>query len=148
MNERIIEIILYLVTRLQKNDTIEQTDVAVLTEDGYSDAEIGAAFRWISGEEQPAEIPNETSNISHRVLHRDERVLFEPPAWGLLQQFVALGIITNAQLEDIIDNAMLVGFDRMQTDDVKRLVASVLLDTAPDYGSGKHMPRTGLDTIH
>ena len=93
MNERIIDIILYLVTQIRQKTPIEQIDIKRLVSDGYTDAEIGAAFSWLAdrtdyGQYDPLTRPRTT----FRVLHESERMLFRQDAYGYMLQLVEIGL--------------------------------------------------------
>lgn len=149
MNERIIEIILYLITRLQKNSEIRQTDFARLTDDGYSEAEIGAAFSWIAGREVLGVAqPQPAASKSFRVLHEMERRLFRTEAWGYVLQLVGIGLISSAQVEAVIEHARMIAFESLMVEDVKQIVANLLMESGdPNIMSAQAMLRAG-DTVH
>lgn len=149
MNERIIEIILYLITRLQKNSEIRQTDFARLTDDGYSEAEIGAAFSWIAGREVIGVSPTQIeTGKSFRVLHEMERRLFRPEAWGYVLQLVGIGLITSAQVEAVIEHARMIAFEPLMVKEVKQIAANLLMESGdPNIASAQAMLRAG-DTVH
>ena len=44
MQERIVEIILFLVSELKSNKQLNDVDVSLLTENGYTQSEISTAF--------------------------------------------------------------------------------------------------------
>ena len=149
MNERIIEIILYLITRLQANDDIKQSDVMQLTDGGYSDAEIGAAFSWIARKETDVdEDIRSIPGLGFRVLHRAEKHLFTSEAWGYLIQLVSLSIISANNLEDIIDHAMMIASHRLQLEDVRRLASNVLMDSVEPNLAGAQLVMRSVGTVH
>ncbi len=47
MQERIVEIILFLVSELKSNKQLNDVDVSLLTESGYTQTEISTAFSWL-----------------------------------------------------------------------------------------------------
>ncbi len=47
MQERIVEIILFLVNELRSNKRLSDVDVSSLTRDGYTQSEISSAFSWL-----------------------------------------------------------------------------------------------------
>ena len=149
MNERIIEIILYLITRLQQNSEIQQVDFARLADDGYSEAEIGAAFSWIAGRnslEMPA--TGAGSGTSFRVLHEMERRLFKSDTWGYLIQLAGIGLLTPQQLEAVIEHARMVAFEPLGVEEAKQVVANLLMESGdPNTMGAQAMLRAG-DTIH
>lgn len=149
MNERIIEIILYLITRLQKNSEIRQTDFVRLTDDGYSEAEIGAAFSWIAGREVLGMSPSEAEPTrSFRVLHEMERRLFKPQAWGYVLQLVGIGLLSQGQMEAVIEHARMIAFEPLAVEDVKQIAATLLMESGdPNIAGVQAMLRAG-DTVH
>lgn len=149
MNERIIEIILYLITRLQQNSEIQQVDFSRLADDGYSEAEIGAAFSWIAGQnslEMP--VAGMGSKASFRVLHEMERRLFKADAWGYLIQLSGIKLLSPQQLEAVIEHARMIAFEPLAIEDVKQVVANLLMESGdPNTMGAQAMLRAG-DTVH
>jgi uncharacterized protein Smg (DUF494 family) len=82
MKERIVEIIVYLISELKNDIPLNEIDLTVLTTNGYTPMEISTAFSWLyekidSEDNVPAEIA-ESSRHSHRVLHEAERSVLSP----------------------------------------------------------------------
>lgn len=149
MNERIIEIILYLITRLQQNSEIKQTDFAHLANDGYSEAEIGAAYSWIAGREGLASTTSSTgSSHGFRVLHDMERRLFKSEAWGYLLQLVGIGLLSSGQIESVIDQARMIAFEPLEVDDVKQIAATLLVESGDLNTMGAQAMLKAGDTVH
>ena len=148
MNERIIEIILYLITRLQENENIEQSDVKKLADGGYSDAEIGVAFSWIARKDAIEESAPRSKTTGFRVLHQGERHLFTPEAWGYLIHLVTLSVLSHNDLEEIIDHAMMVGSERLALADVRRLTSSIMIDSVEPNMMGARFALQAQESIH
>lgn len=147
MNERIIEIILYLITRLQESNDIKQSDILQLSDGGYSDAEIGAAFSWIA-QKDSARSSGAPQRSSFRVLHQGEKHLFTLEAWGYLMQLVTLSVITPFELEEMIDQATMIVAERLTIADVRRMTANVMMDSAEKNMMGMQLARETTETVH
>ncbi|MCE2502560.1 MAG: DUF494 family protein [Chlorobi bacterium] len=147
MNERIIEIILYLITCLQENEDINESDVIQLTDGGYSDAEIGAAFSWIASKEK-VERAKRLAHNGFRVLHHSEKHLFTPEAWGYLMQLMSLSIVSADNIENIIDHASMIVSGRLDAGDIRQLTANVLMDSAEPNLMGAHLALRSVETVH
>jgi Smg protein len=148
MNERIIDIILYLVNQIRQNTPIEQIDLKRLASAGYTDAEIGAAFSWLAdrSELSPGERVS-TPRRAFRVLHDQERALFKLEAYGYLLQLLEIGLISDMEFEMIINRAHLAGFTALTIADIKELTMTLLAESS-DSGSGSRVMLQGQDTIH
>ena len=134
MYERIVEILIYVLTEVRKtNKTLGEIDISPLETKGYTEAEISTAFSWLfdrlrSGADARP-IFSEGKEDSFRVLHHAEQHVITPEAFGFLLQLQQLNIVTGTELEMIIERAMLSGFDRLNPSDIHDIVASVLFDT-------------------
>ena len=147
MNERIIEIILYLITRLQENQDIKQSDLLQLSDGGYSDAEIGAAFSWIARKDGGTP-PSIIGRSGFRVLHQAERHLFTREAWGYLMQLTSLSVISGSELEEIIDQARMIGAERLTLFDVRRMAANLMMDSEEPNTIGRQLARQTVESVH
>ena len=149
MNERIIEIILYLISQLRRDSSIEHIDVRELTADGYTDAEIGAAYSWLVDRESFGEYEGaHQSGKSFRVLHDSVKRLFRPEAYGYLLQLVAIGMISEMEFEVLISRAQLAGYEPLMIRDVKALVAMLLAEKSDAEVGGSRFMVSSNDTVH
>jgi uncharacterized protein Smg (DUF494 family) len=152
MQEKIVEILIYLIGELRKDTPIGEIDLTVLSKNGYTAAEISTAFNWlyekISDGENLAIDQAKSSPHSHRVLHDAERMVISPDAQGFMIQLRELGLINEADIEVIIDRIMLSGYATINLEEMKSQVAIVLLenDDTTDLGSRKMF--NGRDTVH
>jgi Smg protein len=148
MNERIIDIILYLVNQIRQNTPIEQIDLKRLVSAGYTDAEIGAAFSWLVDRSEFG--PGErmaSPRRTFRVLHEQERALFKREAYGYMLQLVEIGLLSDIEFEVIINRAHLAGFSALGINDVKEMIMTLLAEFA-ESGSGSRVMLQAQDTIH
>jgi uncharacterized protein Smg (DUF494 family) len=151
MQERIVEIILFLVSELRANKQLNDVDVSLLTENGYTQAEISTAFTWLfermsTGQELIAKEPD--TRLSHRVLHEAEKMVITPEGFGYLLQCRQLGLLSNADIETIIERIMAAGFSSAGAAEMKSFVAGMLLDSDKRQGLSGRISLSSDDTIH
>ena len=152
MQEKIVEILVYLISELRKNTPIGDIDLSVLSKKGYSTSEISTAFNWLYEKVTHGDaIITDTARSSihsHRSLHEAERNVITPEAFGYLIQLRELGLINDLDIEIVIDRIMMSGFATVDSEEIKLIVASLLLenDDSTNYGSRKMLH--GNDTIH
>ena len=149
MNERIIEIILYLINQIRKDIPIESIDVKGLTSDGYTDAEIGTAFSWIADRAVFGnDSPSSQSNRSFRILHDSERILFRTEAYGYLLLLMQIGLINEVEFEMIINRAHISGSQALGVAEVKEMVSSLLAESSDISFGGSRLMLNSHDTVH
>lgn len=137
MNERVMEILVYIMNEIrQKKKGLGE--LAVLSRDlmqrGYTESEINSAFSWLLERMQngiDAVMDNEENAFeqSSRFLHEVERMVLTPEAFGYLLQLRELGLITHAEMETVIERAMMLGSPKVTAGDIKTMVASMLFGT-------------------
>ena len=116
MQERIVEIILFLVNELKSNKQLSDVDVSFLTDNGYTQSEISTAFSWLFerlsvGQKLVAEQGD--THLSQRVLHDVEKTVISPEGFGYLLQCQQLGLLSNADIETIIERIMAAGDEEL-----------------------------------
>jgi uncharacterized protein Smg (DUF494 family) len=149
--ERVIEIIVYLLAEMKDSKKLSEVDVQKLTKLGYTQNEINTAFSWVyskihSGEKIFADETLEPR--SHRMLHEVEKNVIEPEAFGYLIQSRELGMISDMDIENIIDRIMASGYMKVTEDDVKYFLAAYLLDIEEAANKSKHINLNLNDTIN
>ncbi len=151
MREKIVEILVYLMGELRNNTPLNEIDLSVLTNNGYTPTEIGSAFSWIyenmEGDENPAVRTADRSPHSHRVLHEAERSVITPEGFGYLLQMRELGLLDDAGIESVIDRVFLGGYATAGEQEIKSLVASLLLEPGNERGEHRTIVN-GKDKIH
>lgn len=150
MYERIIEIILLLVNELKSSKQLSDIDVAFLARSGYTDSEISSAFSWLFdrlGDDQAVVQGRRASDSSHRVLHEAERMVITPEAYGYLLQWHDLGLLSNEEMEMLIERIMAAGFSSVGESEIKSFLAGFLFEQDQQEGKSR-ISLTGNDTIH
>ncbi|KAB2926045.1 MAG: DUF494 domain-containing protein [Bacteroidetes bacterium] len=152
MHEKIVEILIYLIGELRKNTPLNDIDLSVLSQRGFSTTEISTAFNWLFEKISHGDaIVTETgtaSPSSHRVLHEAERMVISAEAHGYLIQLRELGLISDMDIEVIIDRVMMGGFMAVDLDEVRAQVASLLAENHDAPGGGHRTMLNGNDTIN
>lgn len=132
MQERVIEIILFLISELRSDKRLNDVDISLLTRNGYTQSEISSAFSWffekLSVEQSPVNISESTSS-SYRMLSKNEKMIIDTQAHGYLIQCQQLGLLTNFDIEIIIERIHLAGFTSVGISEMKSFVAGYLFDT-------------------
>ena len=131
MQERIVEIILFLINELRSNKRLNDINVSLLTSDGYTQSEISSAFSWlferISAGKSVVNVESGAAK-SHRMLNDAEKMVFESQAYGYLIQCQQLSILNNVDVETIIERIMIAGFTTIGLPEIKSFVAGYLFD--------------------
>ena len=135
MQERIVEIIVYLLSELQqerrRKDKVDLTRTLQLK--GYTEIEINLAFSWIFQHlrKSPSEITlgSAENENEHEDISDLESLVISPDAYGYLIQLLNLGIMKDRDMETFIERALAYGKDDISVDDLKSIVASIIFDT-------------------
>jgi uncharacterized protein Smg (DUF494 family) len=152
MQEKIIEIIVYLIREIQHDKRLGEIDLRVLAENGYTENEIGTAFSWLFDKIQLGEsiLADEHRNSphSHRILHDVERAVISAEAHGYLIQLRELGLLGDMDVEQAIDKILMAGFPSVGLPEMKSVVASILFDYDDSNRTGSRLMLNSKDTIH
>ncbi len=137
MNERVMEILVYIMNEIRQKKR-GLGELAVLSRDlmqrGYTESEINSAFSWLlermrNGIDEVMDSEDSAFQQSTRYLHEVERMVISPEAFGYLLQLRELGLITHAEMETVIERAMMLGSPKVTVGDIKAMVASMLFET-------------------
>ena len=151
MKERVVEILMYLMAEIEANKRLSDVNIEDLTNRGYTQSEISAAFSWLY-DNMPVndgriELQARASRASRRFLHDAEKVFFTTEAQGYLMQLVELGLLDVVDLETVIERAMLTGLEKLSVDEVHGIVAGVIF-SRPPRGQGGQSLLNNNETIH
>jgi uncharacterized protein Smg (DUF494 family) len=149
MNERIIEIILYLINQIRQDTPIESIDVRGLASNGYTDAEIGAAFSWIADRAVfGGTLGAARTGKSFRILHDTERKLFRSDAYGYLLLLTQIGVLDDIDFEMVVNRAQFAAMQPMNVSEVKEIVGTLLAESGEISFGGSRLMLNPHDTIH
>lgn len=149
MNERIIEIILFLINQIRQDTPMESIDVKGLASHGYTEAEIGAAFSWIADRAVfGATSGSNRRSESFRVLHATERKAFRPDAYGYLLLLTQIGLLDDIDFEMVINRAQFAALQPLSVGEVKEMVGALLAESGDISFGGSRLMLTPHDTVH
>ena len=153
MHERIVEILVYVLNEARReNKQVGEIDLSVLERKGYSRTEITQAFSWLvdrlkTGSQDAAERSAQES-ASFRILHTFEKYAITPQAFGYLIQLRDLKIISDVELEQVIERSVVSGFEDLEISDIQAIVVSVVFDDVRGGRQRSEMLYQSNDTIH
>jgi len=154
MQERIIEIIIYLLEEFRHQQSADNYhDLSnELISRGYTENEINFAFTWvfnhIQGKNTGSQDQFEYAESSSRVLHDVERLIITPEAYGYLLQLKHLSLISDYELENIIERVISQGSSTVTLEEIKALTASMLLGSDSNNLWDGVFFHPGTNTIH
>jgi len=132
MQERILEIIVYLLNELrQERKGLDKIDLTRdLLVNGYTEGEVNLAFSWIFNHLKSTPQNRIDSDIDYTDQFEDypefERLIISPDAYGFLLKLIQLGVIKENDIEMFIERAIAYGKDDISVDDLKSIVATIL----------------------
>ncbi len=151
MQEKIIELIVFLMRELRQARDISKVDVTKLTESGYSQTEISTALSWIYDKmtvREPLQRIKSAHVRSYRIFHDAERQILTKEARGFLVEMYELGLIDQLDLESIIERSLMSGMNTVDRDEVKSIVANVLFEYNTPSKPGSRIMLNSSDTIN
>jgi uncharacterized protein Smg (DUF494 family) len=151
MKEKVVELLVYIMSEIQENKRISDIDMKDLQNKGYTQSEISAAISWIYDNVELARHdprgPLIAREGSRRVFHDAEKAVISTEAQGFLLQLKELGLLDARDLELVIERAMMSGYEKLTMPEVQEMVAAVL--SAKGGGAaGTGMMLNSGDTIH
>jgi len=152
MKEKVVEILIYLMSAIHDNKRLADVDVEDLRMQGYTQTEISAAFSWLydnmPGGQSGAPPPSRPAPGSRRQFHDAEKAVLSADGQGYLIQLSELRLLGPHELESVIERVMMAGYDQVTVAELKEIVAAVLFSRDPGSDrSGRTMLNSG-DTIH
>ncbi len=152
MNERVVEILIYLMTEIHENHGgMEQIDGISndLKQQGYTENEINSAFSWLferikSDTEQIFKYEKNNQLDSFRILHDIEKIVISPNAYGYILQLQRLNLLDGSEVEQVIERAMMLGISLVDIDDIKSIVGSIFFNS--DNAGYNFLGKSILDT--
>ena len=158
--ERIMEILVFLLSEIRSNKKLLDIDLKPLSQRGFSQTEISTAFSWlfdrIALDGNPIVMPEISNNglngtdraISpFRVYHEAERSILTVAAQGYLLQLQELGLITATDMEAIIDRVMSAGVPSVSLSEIKELVGIMVFDFDDSNRMGSRLMLGASDRV-
>jgi uncharacterized protein Smg (DUF494 family) len=153
MQERIIEIIVYILGEFQQITKVgKYKDYSKeLVSCGYTESEINLAFSWVFNHLQSDKNDEDGFTYepdSDRVLHDLEKHVIAPEAYGYLLQLWHLGVLKEYELEDVIEKTLSSGSSHISLEDIKTVAASLIFSQESQFGQNGFLFNNGTNTIH
>jgi uncharacterized protein Smg (DUF494 family) len=124
MTDRLIELLSRLREQMATGADVADVE-ALLASEGYDRRQIGEIlallFPDISAGSAPRE-PGVYDTMTFRVMGPHERARFAPEAWGHLLSLTGSGVLSPAELERVIERAMVHFEGRILLDDVRSII--------------------------
>lgn len=149
--EKIIEIIVFLLSELKNNKQLAEVDIENLAKLGYTQNEINTAFSWVYSKIYAGEkifLDEKSDTRSQRFLHDTEQNVISSEAYGYLVQLKELGLINNMDIDLIIDKIMVSSYNAISREEMKSIIASYLLDIEEMNDTNSRIMINLNDTIH
>lgn len=131
MRSRIMDIVSFIIKEVLEGKDLFETETEIvesLMDQGYSLEEINSAFDWLfslvtKGMAKKRIRPT----TSKRILHHLEKLKLNSQAYGLLIRMQESGLITPAQQEEIIEQA-LTSDEEVGPEEIKRIAGQVVFN--------------------
>jgi uncharacterized protein Smg (DUF494 family) len=151
MQEKIIEIIVYILSEIKGSKQISEINVDNLSNAGYSEAEINTAFAWILSKIENNEMIYNDANKeskSFRFFHQKEKDILTPEAIGYLIQLRELSLISQLEEEVILEKLLYTEFNKIGVEELKNIIAPLIFGFTGKTESRSKIIFQNNDTIH
>jgi len=144
VGNRVLEIVVFLMSHIKDHQgQLENIDdiSSYLKSNGFTDNEISSAYSWVLDQLQTDSqfiVDDSQSGISTRVFTDNERRNFTSEAVGYIMQLRYLGLITDAQVELILERGSLLGPSPVDLEEIKMLIGSMLFRENDLADTGRH----------
>jgi uncharacterized protein Smg (DUF494 family) len=152
MYERIIEIMVILLTEMSDHRELSDIDFEKLNSLGFSNEEITTAFSWLIEKIDELKLNVRKKSVKtdsgFRILNKVEKNLFSKDAWGEIISLQTLGLLTNEHLEGLIDWAVFVGIEEVNKAHLFNYLAFNLFNLHSQQTNGSRYLLFGNDTVN
>ncbi len=152
MQEKIVEIIVYIIKEMRDNKELGDINLSELSDYGYTETEISTALSWVIDKISTGEniflADRKSPRNSYRIFHEAEKMVIEPEAQGYVLLLRELGVIDEMDVELIIERVMISGFHKADLKNIKSIVGTVMFDRDEANAPGSRFMLSSHDTIH
>lgn len=135
MDQRIVEIILYVIGEIESRrvnlDEIDGISEELIRQ-GFSRREVATAFsvfnQRVMGARDRSQISEPENPNSYRVLHDIELQYVSSEALGHVLQLLRLGVLSHADVEELIERCVMMGSPAAEVSEMKLMVATHLFE--------------------
>ncbi len=144
MNKRFLDVLTFVINEIQMNpqsDLDLQTLVDILEDEGFSQDEISSAMSWLmnNGESLDRIATGYASHFPRpvwRTLNEREQEAISPKAYSYLFHLREINVLSDDKMEKVIDRAVNLRLLQMNVEDMKDLIAAVVLDFEDSASKG------------
>lgn len=151
MKEKVLELLVYLMSEIRENKPLTDVDLGHLRSRGYTTSEISDAFGWLYEHVPPGPAlsarPAAAAGGSRRMFHEAEKLVLSTEGQGYLILLAELGLLSDQDLEAVIERAMMAGYEKLSVGELRQLAAAVLTARRVDHLSDRPVVDGG-DTVH
>jgi Smg protein len=152
MQEKIVEIIVYIIKEMRENKELGDINLNELADYGYTETEISTALSWVIDKISLGEnlfiADKKERRFSYRIFHEAEKMVIDSQARGYMLLLRELGVVDEMDLELIIERVMLSGFQKADLKSIKSIIGSVMFDRDEGNAPGYRFLLMSHDTIH
>lgn len=151
MQDKVIEIIVYILSEIKELKQLNDIDIRSLSDKGYSDTEINTAFAWIFSKLDEGELifkDEKESSKSHRMFNPVENKIFTVDAKGYLLLLRELGLLNDLDIDLVIERVLLSSFQRIDINELKKFISSFILNSESKSDVLSRMILQNNDTIN
>lgn len=146
MNERVVEILIYIMNELRRDRKYSQKlDLLSknLIQEGYTESEISSALTWLLDRvnfdsEELVERESPALKHSFRHLHEIEKSIISAEAYGYIIQLKELHILESLDVEEVLERALMLGTSAVGIDAIRSIVVSVLFRNG-EFAEGTYL---------
>ena len=144
MDKRFLDVLTFVLSEIRENsngDIDLQAVVDILEDEGFSEDEISSAMSWIMGhgdqlDRITTKVKNSVPRPLWRALNEMEEEAISPKAFSYLFHLRELNVLTDDNMERIIDRAVGLRLLHINVEDMKDLVAAVVLEFEDSAAKG------------
>ncbi|MEP7236123.1 MAG: DUF494 family protein [Ignavibacteriota bacterium] len=145
---RVMEIILFLVGEMRRNKQLGEIDLGKLADRGYTETEVSTAFSWLFDkmslsvtQSNVTQLPKHMAagTAPFRIYHELEQSFLSAEARGYLIQLRELGLLSDSEMELLIDRLWFAGSAEVGMESVRDLATAIIFDFSDASNTGSRM---------
>lgn len=144
MDKRFLDVLTFVLDEIDENGSSDldlETIVDVMQDEGFSDDEIQSAMTWILSQNNVLNSisTDQRSTVPRpmwRALNDIEEQTISPKAYSYLFHLRQINVLTDDNMEKVIDRAVDLRLNQMNVEDMKDLVAAVVLNFEESAAKG------------
>lgn len=152
MLTEIVEVLAKITEMTKKNISANEAAETIIRESKYNRSVIAAAYSWIHEKDKQSSNSRKTANSggskSFRTLSNNEVILIGLKNYNYLLHFYNIGLITNNDFEEIIEELKFFPEESIKIENINLLILSLFLDLDKLTLPGSRLLLYSSDTIN